>query len=312
MLEFYKTFEDGTRKIQEPEPGCWINAIAPTEEERSYLIEQIGVLPEFVKSSLDEEESSHMDYDDDFRQLLIIFDYPSAENEDDDSIDSTYSTLPIGIVILKGYVVTISLYENWSILEMSQGRIKGMDTRLKTRFFLLLALRISQRFLICLRQIDRLSSRAETRLHQSVENDELIEMLGLEKSLVYFSTSLKSDEVTLNKIMRGKQIQLYEEDEDLLEDVMIEIHQAIEMCNIYSNTMAGTMDTFASIISNNMNIVMNKLTVITIVMAIPNIIFGFYGMNVRLPFPFVWFPSFVAILACVVATVYFFRHNMFK
>lgn len=276
------------------------------------MIEQIGVLPEFVKSSLDEEESSHMDYDDDFRQLLIIFDYPSAENEDDDSIDSTYSTLPIGIVILKGYVVTISLYENWSILEMSQGRIKGMDTRLKTRFFLLLALRISQRFLICLRQIDRLSSRAETRLHQSVENDELIEMLGLEKSLVYFSTSLKSDEVTLNKIMRGKQIQLYEEDEDLLEDVMIEIHQAIEMCNIYSNTMAGTMDTFASIISNNMNIVMNKLTVITIVMAIPNIIFGFYGMNVRLPFPFVWFPSFVAILACVVATVYFFRHNMFK
>jgi len=100
-------------------------------------------------------------------------------------------------------------------------------------------------------------------------------MLGLEKSLVYFSTSLKSDEVTLSKIMRGKQIQLYEEDEDLLEDVMIEIHQAIEMCNIYSNTMAGTMDTFASIISNNMNIVMNKLTVITIVMAIPNIIFGF-------------------------------------
>ena len=244
--------------------------------------------------------------------MLIHSDFKYKENEDDDSIDSTYSTLPIGIVILKGYVVTISLYENWSILEMSQGRIKGVDTRLKTRFFLLLALRISQRFLICLRQIDRLSSRTETRLHQSVENDELIEMLGLEKSLVYFSTSLKSDEVTLSKIMRGKQIQLYEEDEDLLEDVMIEIHQAIEMCNIYSNTMAGTMDTFASIISNNMNIVMNKLTVITIVMAIPNIIFGFYGMNVQLPFPFVWFPSFVAILACVIATVYFFRHNMFK
>ena len=197
MLEFFKTFEDGTRKIQEPEPGCWINAVAPTEEERNYLIEQIGVLPEFVKSSLDEEESSHIDYDDDFRQLLIIFDYPSAENEDDDSIDSTYSTLPMGVVILKGYVVTISLYENWSLLEMSQGRAKGMDTRLKTRFFLLLALRISQRFLICLRQIDRLSSRTETRLHQSVENDELIEMLGLEKSLVYFSTSLKSDEITM-------------------------------------------------------------------------------------------------------------------
>ena len=312
MLEFFKTFEDGTRKIQEPELGCWINAVAPTEEERNFLIETIGILPEFVKSSLDEEESSHIDYDDDFRQTLVIFDYPSAENEDDDSIDSTYSTLPLGLVMLKGYVITISLYESWSILEMSQGRVKGMDTRLKTRFFLLLALRISQRFLICLRQIDRLSSRAETRMHQSVENDELIDMLGLEKSLVYFSTSLKSDEVTLNKIKRGRQIKLYEEDEDLLEDVMIEIHQAIEMCNIYSNTMSGTMDTFASIISNNMNIVMKKLTIITIVMAIPNIVFGFYGMNVKLPLPFVWFPSFVAILACVVATYIFMKKDMFK
>ena len=86
MLEFYKTFEDGTRRIAEPEPGCWINAVAPTEEERNFLIEQIGILPEFVKCSLDEEESSHIDYDDDFRQVLIIFDYPSAENEDDDSV----------------------------------------------------------------------------------------------------------------------------------------------------------------------------------------------------------------------------------
>ncbi len=312
LLEFYKTFEDGTRKIDQPEPGCWINAVAPTEEERNFLIETIGVLPEFVKSSLDEEESSHIDYDDDFRQSLIIFDYPSAENEDDDSLESKYSTLPFGLVILKGYVVTISLYESWSILEMSQGRVKGMDTRLKTQFFLLLALRISQRFLICLRQIDRLSSRAEKKLHQSVENGELIDMLALEKSLVYFSTSLKSDEVTLNKIMRGKQIKLYEEDEDLLEDVMIEIHQAIEMCNIYSNTMTGTMDTFASIISNNMNIVMKKLTVITIVMAIPNIIFGFYGMNVSLPVPFVWFPTAVAIISCVVATYILVKKDMFK
>lgn len=312
MLEFYKTFEDGTKKIEQPEPGCWINAVAPTEEERNFLIETIGILPEFVKSSLDEEESSHIDYDDDFRQSLIIFDYPSAENEGDDSLESKYSTLPLGLVILKGYVVTISLYESWSILEMSQGRVKGMDTRLKTQFFLLLALRISQRFLICLRQIDRLSSRAEKKLHQSVENGELIDMLALEKSLVYFSTSLKSDEVTLNKIMRGKQIKLYEEDEDLLEDVMIEIHQAIEMCNIYSNTMTGTMDTFASIISNNMNIVMKKLTVITIVMAIPNIIFGFYGMNVNLPVPFVWFPTAVAIISCVVASYILVKKDMFK
>lgn len=314
MLEFYKTYEDGTRKIETAEPGCWINAVAPTEEERNYLIEEIGVLPEFIKSSLDEEESSHIDYDDDFRQTLVIVDYPSAEEEKkiDDYITLQYTTQPLGVVILKGYIVTISLYENYNIEDMAQGRIKGIDTRLKTRFLLLLTLRISQRYLIYLRQIERLSSRTEARLHQSMANKELIQMQGLEKSLVYFSTSLKSDEVTLNKIMRGKQIKLYEEDVELWEDVMIEVHQAIEMCNIYSNILAGTMDTFASLISNNLNIAMKALTVITIVMEIPNIIFSFYGMNVKgLPFPTVGTPMLIAVVACAIAIYIFKKKDMF-
>lgn len=203
-----------------------------------------------------------------------------------------YTTLPLGIIIMKGYVVTISLYENLNIDDMRQGRVKGINTNLKTRFLLLLLLRISQRYLIYLRQIDRISSRTEQTLHKSMQNKELIQMLGLEKSLVYFSTSLKTDEITLNKIMRGKIIKLYDEDQDLLEDVLIEIHQAIEMCNIYSNILSGTMDAFASVISNNLNIVMKVLTVITIVMAIPNIIFSFYGMNVTgLPIAHWWFPT---------------------
>lgn len=314
MLEFYKTFQDGTRKIDTPEQGCWINATNPTKEEQDFLIDNIGVLPEFVKSSLDAEESPHIDFDDDIRQTLVIVDYPieDEEEEADDFSTLQYTTAPLGVVILKGYVVTISLYENWSILEMAQGRVRGMDTRLKTRFLLMLVLRISQRFLIYLRQIDRLSSRTEGRLHQSMKNKELIQMLGLEKSLVYFSTSLKADEITLNKIMRGKQIKLYEEDEELLEDVMIEVHQAIEMCNIYSNILSGTMDAFASVISNNLNIVMKVLTVITIVMSIPNIIFSFYGMNVvDLPFNTVWVPIFVSVVACAVATYIFSKKDMF-
>lgn len=300
MLEFYKTFGTETKKIDKPEPGSWISAIAPTEEEKNYLIEEMGILPEFVKSSLDAEESSHIDYDEDYNQTLVIVDYPSAEEVEDgyDKNMLQYTTLPLGIVIMKGYVVTISLYENLNIDDMAQGRIKGVNTDLKTRFLLLLLLRISQRYLIYLRQIDRISSRTEQRLHKSMQNKELIQMLGLEKSLVYFSTSLKTDEITLNKIMRGKAIKLYDEDQDLLDDVLIEIHQAIEMCNIYSNILSGTMDAFASVISNNLNIVMKVLTVITIVMAIPNIIFSFYGMNVAgLPFPQWWFPTGLAIVA---------------
>ena len=314
MLEFYKTFGTETKKIDKPEPGSWISAIAPTEEEKNYLIEEMGILPEFVKSSLDAEESSHIDYDEDYNQTLVIVDYPSAEEVEDgyDKNMLQYTTLPLGIVIMKGYVVTISLYENLNIDDMAQGRIKGVNTDLKTRFLLLLLLRISQRYLIYLRQIDRISSRTEQRLHKSMQNKELIQMLGLEKSLVYFSTSLKTDEITLNKIMRGKAIKLYDEDQDLLDDVLIEIHQAIEMCNIYSNILSGTMDAFASVISNNLNIVMKVLTVITIVMAIPNIIFSFYGMNVAgLPFPQWWFPTGLAIVACIIATIILIKKDMF-
>ena len=314
MLEFYKTFEDGiTKKIDAPQHGCWISAIAPTQQEIDYLINEIGVLPEFVKASLDEEESSHIDYDDDEAQTLVIVDYPNAD-EDDAADENTllYTTLPLGVVIMKGYIVTICLYDNLNIEDMAKGRIRGMNTDMKTRFLLVLLLKIAQRFLIYLRQIDRVSSRTEKRLHQSMRNQELIQMLGLEKSLVYFSTSLKTDEVTLNKIMRGKLIKLYEEDQDLLEDVLIEIHQAIEMCNIYSNILSGTMDAFASVISNNLNIVMKVLTVITIVMAIPNIIFSFYGMNVNgFDGTMWWIPALIAIVACIIATLIFKKKDMF-
>ena len=313
MLEYYKTIDNVTRKIEQPETGCWISAVSPTQEEIEFLTTTIGVLPEFIKASLDEEESSHIDHDEDEAQTLIIFDYPSAEdNETDNENTLLFTTLPLGVVIMKLYVVTICLQDNLNIEDMQSGRIKNVHTELKTRFLLLLLLRISQRFLMYLKQIDRISSRTETKLHQSMKNKELIQMLGLEKSLVFFSTSLKTDEVTLNKIMRGKLIKLYEDDQDILEDVMIEIHQAIEMCNIYSNILSGTMDAFASVISNNLNIVMKVLTVITIVMAIPNIIFSFYGMNVSgLPVPEWWFPTFLAVIACIVATIIFMKKDMF-
>ena len=314
MLEFYKTIGTVTNKIDTLEPGSWINVVSPTEEEKQFLIEQVGVLPEFIQSSLDAEESSHIDFDEDYNQTLVIVDYPSAEeySKGFDKKTLQYTTLPLGIVIMKGYIVTISLYENLNIEDMATGKIKGIHTEMKTRFLLLLLLRISQRYLIYLRQIDRLSSRTEHRLHKSMENKELIQMLGLEKSLVYFSTSLKTDEITLNKIMRGKAIKLYEEDQDLLEDVLVEIHQAIEMCNIYSNILSGTMDAFASVISNNLNIVMKVLTVITIVMSIPNIIFSFYGMNVSgLPGPVWWVPTLIAAVACLIATFIFMKKDMF-
>ena len=322
MIECYKTDAAGTERIESPEPGCWINVVAPTPEERTWLEEEIGVLPEFVRSALDEEETSHIDYDDEVNQTLVIVDYPSAEDVEEMSDPSMlqYTTMPLSVVLLQeqNMLVTISLSENLVIDDLVRGRVRNVDTRLRTRFLLLLLLRVSQRYLIYLRRIDRLSTKTERRLHASMRNEELLQLLSLEKSLVYFSSSLKSDEVTLNKIMHGRVIRLYEEDQELLEDVLIEIRQAIEMTDIYSNTLSGTMDAFASIISNNLNIVMKILSVITIVMAIPNIIFGFYGMNVDLPFegvPFMntWvFPMLLAVAACLVAFVIFNKKDMFR
>ena len=165
-------------------------------------------------------------------------------------------------------------------------------------------MRVAGRFLKDLRLIERDFTRIERRLYDSLKNEELIQLLGLSKSLVYFSASLKGNEVTMEKVLRGRILKLYEDDRDLLEDALIEIRQAIEMAGIYSNILSGTMDAYASVVSNNLNIIMKVLTVITIIMAIPNIVFGFYGMNIRngLPFDAFWvMPALLAVAACCAA-----------
>ena len=321
MIECLLTGANGTmERVEAPCPGCWVNAVAPSEEERAWLENEVGVLPEFVRSALDEEETSRVDYDEDARQIFVIVDYPVVDEDGTvrASLPLQYDTMPLTMVFLpeKSLFVTISTRENEVVADLRDGRVRGVDTRYRTRFLLQTLLHISQLYLVYLRRIDRISSHTEARLHASVRNEELIQMLNLEKSLVYFSTSLKADEVTLNKIAQGRIIPLYEDDQDLLEDVLVEVHQAIEMANIYAGTLSGTMDAFASIISNNLNIVMKVLSVITIVMAIPNIVFGFYGMNVDLPFDGVplfdnWaFPLLLAAIGCLVAALIFKRKGM--
>ena len=310
MLNFYKTVDNRVLQVNAPEPGCWISVISPTEAEVAYLSNDLGVEADFVRAALDEEESSRIESDE--GQTLVIVDYPSAEELEDENRSVLYTTLPMGIIITKDYVLTVCLDDNLTINDMAEGRVKGLQTSMKTRFLLLALLRIAARFLIYLKQIDRISSNTEHRLHQSMRNKELIQLLGLEKSLVYFSTSLKANEITLEKILRGRIIKLYEEDEDLLEDVLIEVKQAIEMCNIYSGILSGMMDAFASVISNNLNIVMKTLTIITIVMAIPNIVFSFYGMNVAgLPFPVWWVPLALSVIFCTIGGIVLVKKDSF-
>lgn len=325
MLNFYITEGNVIKEIEEIKSGCWVSAIAPTESEISMLETKLGIDRDFIRSALDEEESTRIESED--KQTLIVIDYPVAEkteqratenkekkqhNFDDDTI--SYYTTPMSIILTENNVVTVSLKQNIIAEDFANNVVKNIKTQYKTRFIFAILLRIAGRYLQYLKQIDKISNYVENQLHKSMKNKELIQLLGLEKSLVYFSTSLKSTETVLEKILRGRVIKLYDEDQDLLEDVLIEVKQAIEMSNIYTNILSSTMETCGSLISNNLNIVMKVLTIITIVMEVPNIVFSFYGMNVDgLPYAgSIFFPIGIAVLLAVLAGIILSKSKFYR
>ncbi len=318
MIEIYKTGPEGTKKTFAPEPGCWVSVVAPNDGQRAWLRTKSGIVPEFLTSVLDDEESSHIDYDDDTGQVLVIVDCPSVEDagESEDPSLVQYDTHPLSILFVpdKDMVVTVSLHESECVKSFISSRLRGVDTRLRTRFLLQLLLHVSQQYQRYLLSIKRQFNRTEAVLRKTLHNNELIKMLGLEKSLVYFSTSLNADEAMLTRISAGRIIKLYEDDRDLLDDVLIETRQAIEMTSIYTDIMNGTMDAFSSVINNNLSLVMRTLTAITLVLAVPTIVFSFYGMNVPLPFADVpWFlPLALAVVLSVAVAVAFKKTNLFK
>ena len=329
MIEFYKTSIADvdptqprsqrlvTRKIEKPEPGCWISVVSPDADDRRWLQSELSIEPEFVQASLDDEETSHIDYDDETGQVLVIVDCPFVE-DDRDAVDQSitqYDTHPLSLIFLpeQDVLVTVSLKESETVNTFSQGKFRGINTTLRTRMLLQMLLHISQRYLVCLRSINRQFRENERVLRKTMRNDELIKMLGFEKSLVYLSTSLKSTEATLNRIGYGRILHLYEDDRDLLDDVSIEMSQAIEMCSTYSNILNGTMDAFGNIINNNMNITMRTLAILTLVLSIPNMVYGFYGMNTPLPHDDTWVFAFaLSVAATVGATVILMRSRFVR
>ena len=313
MINYYTNVNGVVQKLDNFEENCWINVVAPNHEEISSLTEQFKLEPDFIRACLDPEESSRIETEEE--NTLIIIDAPVADSKNsDDDFDVVYSTSPFGIIVTPSNVITMSLNESVVLTEFSRGFVKNVSTHLKTRFVLQLMLRVSIRFLYYLKQIDKLSSSLERQLRKSMKNKELIELLDVQKSLVYFSTSLKSDETTIEKLTKGKYLKMYEEDLDLLEDVLIEIKQAIEMSGIYLNIMSGTMDAFASVISNNLNIVMKILASLTVVTSIPTIVTGFYGMNIPSGLPFdnaYWPPILISGILMAAVGWFLYKKNMF-
>jgi magnesium transporter len=311
MLEIYRTNMKETNgrtvtdleRMETIQQDCWVNLTAPTEDELKIVEEALVLPPEFLRYPLDEEERPRIDVDDENGHVLIIIDFPYIRRE---GTNSKYETQPVGIVLAGKCLVTVSLREVSILDQFRNNRVRDFVTGYRTRFTFQIMFAGAKDYLKFLRYIDKTIDSAEHQLSKSISNKELFKLMELGKSLVYFSTSLKSNEAVLDRLMRGKAIKKYEEDEDLLEDVIIEYKQALEMANIYTSIINGTMDAYASIISNNLNVVMKFMAAMTIVLSVPTIIFSFFGQNITFPyndgFSSAFWPFATTLIICVVAT----------
>ena len=307
MIKIFRTFDNNVHQINEAQEGSWIALIDPTATELVEVAEKYGIDVDHLRAPLDEEERSRIEVEDNYTLILVDIPIIEERNEKD-----WYGTIPMGIVVTDEMIFTVCLEDTPVLSSFMDGRVRNFFTYKRTRFILQILYKNASLFLHYLRIIDKKSDQVEQSLHKSQRNQELIELLELEKSLVYFTTSLRSNEVVLEKLLKVESIKQYPEDTELLEDVIIENKQAIEMANIYSGILSGTMDAFASVISNNLNIVMKFLATVTIVMSIPTMIFSAYGMNLNskgMPFAdnplgFLYVIIFSLILSLLVALIF--------
>ena len=303
MLKIYNTNIETNKveEIKEFKKGSWINLVNPSEAEIKKVCENVNMREDFIRDALDYEEKARIDKEEDDNTILFIVDVPVIEKNEENDI---YTTMPLGMIVVRDdFFITVSLNKNRIIEDFEKNKIKNFQTYKKTRFIFQILYLNSSYFLSYLKQINKETEIAEYILKNSMKNKELLKLLSLEKGLVYFTTSLKSNEIVMEKTMRGKIIKLYEDDEEILEDAITENRQAIEMSQIYSNILNGTMDAYASIISNNLNGVMKFLTSITIVLAVPTMISSFWGMNVGLPFQNSAYGFIIMILISVLLTL---------
>ncbi len=313
MRRIFKTVEDHLTECTTLEKGVWVHLQSPTREEIDGLTTRFNIDPTFLPAALDEEESARVEYDPDRQHTLIIVDIPYVETEGSGYV---YSTIPLGIVLCDEVIITVCTRETPIISDFTEERIRGFWTYKRTRFILQLLQRNAGRFLSYLKQIDKASGLVQEKLEKASRNQDLLQMMKLEKSLVYFNTSLKGNAVVMERLMRQDVLKRYPEDTDLLEDVIIENKQAIEMCTIYRDIIRNTTDAFASIISNNLNITMKTLTSLTALLSIPTIIASLWGMNVAVPFAGTGWGFFavlgIAGVTALLAAIFMAKKNMFR
>ena len=282
MIKIYNTDIETNRfeEVKEIKKGVWINLVNPSESEIKRVCTELNIEEDFIRYPLDYEEQARIDVED--NMTLFVIDVPIIEDIKD---DTSYTTMPLGVIIVgDDYFITVSLKRNKVIDAFEKNKIRGLYTYKKTRFLLQILYMNSACYLDNLKKINKEQEATVYLLQQSMKNRDLIQLLNLQNSLIYITTSLKSNEIVMEKTLRGKVLKMYEEDEDILEDAIIENRQAIEMSKTYSDILTSTMDAYSSIISNNLNVVMKFLTSLTILISVPTLIASIWGMNVKVPF----------------------------
>ena len=275
MIKYYKTDDQLIREEPKIEDGVWVQMLDPTAEECAMIADVLNVDIGDVQAALDEEESSRIELEDGY--TLILVDIPAIEIRHG---KESYTTIPLGIILTRDVIVTVCTEDTPILRNFVVSRVKEFSTKKKMRFVYQILFRTSATYQSNLRIIDKKRTEIEGRVGKNTEDADLIDLHELESTLVYFATSLRANGVVLDRLTRYKRLEQYPEDKELLDDVIVENRQAIEMTSIYRDIINGTRELMSSVIDNRLNNVMKYLTSITIVMAIPTVISGIYGMNV--------------------------------
>lgn len=277
MIQIWKKEQNALIRIEKDEKYSWIDARNVSREELSYFETEFGIMSDHLQDIMDIDEQSRIEKEDEYTLIIVRLPIYDARFE------VSYFTVPLGIILFPDRIITICQADSEVLQDLIKARIKDFSIQNKSAFILNLMGRAAMVYLRHLKEINRHTSIIERELQRSVKNNELIQLLSSEKSLVYFTTSLKSNEILLEKLQNSKLMRFKEEESELLEDVLTDNKQAIEMSNIYSDILSGMMDAFASVISNNLNIVMRRLTTISIVLMLSTLIVSAFSMNVPSP-----------------------------
>ena len=312
MIQYFKNIAHQTVAIDKPEPGAWVNVLPPLkQEEFTELSERLEIPIDFLKDSLDIDERSRYEIDDNAK--LIVIKTPTENNSFNES-DAYYITIPICIILTHHHIVTVNSFENEAIkkfLNTFQNRSPDKKNMMVLKIFE----KVVTNFLDYLKEINQRRNLLEQKLYDSNRNAELLELVRIQKSLVYFITALRSNELLMMKLVRTNILQLNDEEKEFLDDLIVETSQALEMANTYTTILSSTLDAFASIISNNLNAVLKRLTSITIILSLPALVTSIYGMNVPIPgqnLPHSFYvPVIISIALSIIISAYFMKKKWF-